>query len=386
MEKQIHDSRFQSVLRFLMKIREKMNDLTYTILLMAISTILAFLLFFLTGRTSDNITLIYILALILTARYTKGYYYGICSSIIYVIMVNYFFTYPYFKLNFTLTGYPITFCIMLFIAVITCATTSHLQIQSKLLQDREDVLRKADKEKMRANLLRAISHDLRTPLTSIIGTSSMILENYESYDDDEKQTLIKHVIEDSTWLLHMVENLLSITRIQDQDTETKVKKTEEAIEEVIAEAIQRFKKRIPEAKLAVTIPEELVIVPMDALLIEQVIINLLENAWQHSESKKPIQLKITESDTYVSFEIRDYGIGLSEEQLSSIFDETVSNKSAIISKNLKSQDIDSHKGMGIGLSICKTIVNAHKGTIIAINCDPGAKFVFTLPKEDNHDH
>ncbi|WP_310605145.1 sensor histidine kinase [Anaerosporobacter sp.] len=234
-------------------------------------------------------------------------------------------------------------------------------------------MRKADKEKMRANLLRAISHDLRTPLTSIIGTSATYLES-SFLSEEERTVLLQHIYDDSTWLLHMVENLLSVTRIQ--DTSTKVKKTEELIEEVISEAISRFKKRQPDAKLEVKIPDELLIVPMDALLIEQVIINLLENAWVHSHTSSAIALAITHDQETVTFHIRDYGVGIPPERIPTIFDGATASYS---------KSIDGHKGMGIGLSICKTIIDAHKGTINAKNCQPGAEFIFTLPKEDYHE-
>ncbi|SHL94632.1 two-component system, OmpR family, sensor histidine kinase KdpD [Anaerosporobacter mobilis DSM 15930] len=363
----------QPIFTSLRKIRHQMNDLTYTILLMICSTTIAFLFFFSSEKNTANITLVYILALILTARYTNSFLYGICSSLIYVVLVNCFFTYPYFRIDFTLSGYPVTFIVMLAITLTTSATTSHLRIQSKLLSEREEMLQKADKEKMRANLLRAISHDLRTPLTSIIGTSANYLES-NTLSEEEARVLLQHIYDDSTWLLHMVENLLSVTRIQ--DTNTKVKKTEEAIEEVISEAISRFKKRQPIARLEVKIPDELLVVPMDALLIEQVIINLLENAWVHSRSSYAITLSITHNEKEVAFHIRDYGIGIPSEHVSTIFDGmTASN----------SKSIDGHRGMGIGLSICKTIIEAHRGTITAMNCNPGAEFIFTLPKEDAYE-
>lgn len=363
----------QPIFTSLKKIRHQMNDLTYTILLMIFSTLIAFLFFFFSGRNTANITLVYILALILTARYTNSYRYGICASLIYVVLVNCFFTYPFFRIDFTLSGYPLTFIVMLAIALITSATTSHLRIQAKLLSEREEMLRKADKEKMRANLLRAISHDLRTPLTSIIGTSATYLES-NTLSEEERRILLQHIYDDSTWLLHMVENLLSVTRIQ--DSSTKVKKTEEAVEEVISEAISRFKKRLPVAKLEVIIPDELVVVPMDALLIEQVIINLLENAWVHSRSSSKITLSITHNEKEVAFHIRDYGVGIAPEQIPTIFDGMTSSYS---------KSIDGHRGMGIGLSICKTIIEAHKGTITVKNCEPGAEFIFTLPKEDGYE-
>lgn len=164
--------------------------------------------------TLPNIALVYILALVLVARYTVGYAYGIVCSLFAVICVNYFFTYPYFELNFTLTGYPITFLGMLAITLLTSTTTSHLIRQASMIAEREKLLAEAEKEKMRANLLRAISHDLRTPLTGIIGNSSVYLENQNTLSEKEKTELISNIYNDSNWLLNMVENLLTVTRIK----------------------------------------------------------------------------------------------------------------------------------------------------------------------------
>lgn len=338
--------------------------------LMIISTTFAFGLFKLVPDNYANIALIYILALILTARFTDGYWYGIAFSLFNVFSVNYFFTYPYFKLNFTLTGYPITFIIMLTIALTTSATTSHLKIQAKELAERDEILYKAEKEKMRANLLRAISHDLRTPLTSIIGESNAYFE--EGKDVTEKDELVHRINDDSNWLLNMVENLLSVTRISDNSV-TKVNKSSEIVEEIVSEAISRFKKRQSEALVHVTIPEDYIMLPMDPLLIEQVIVNLLDNAYVHSGSNEEIDLTITNEDNMVSFHVRDYGTGINPDMIDTIFDGT----------STRDQDVpDAHRGMGIGLSICKSIIDAHEGNITALNHENGAEFIFSLPKED----
>lgn len=350
----------------------KIKDLLFTIIMLTLATGAAFLLFRLVPENMANVALLYIVALILIARYTTGYFYGIFASLFCVIVINYCFTYPYFALNFTLTGYPITFLEILSISLITSTTTSHMIRQSQILSERERELMEADKEKMRANLLRAVSHDLRTPLTSIIGTASSYADGAAVLTENEKKAMIEHINEDSHWLLNMVDNLLSVTRIQN-DTTT-VKKTSEIVEEVIEEAVNRLKRRIPDAAIIVNIPDEPLMVPMDAMLIEQVIINLLENAIIHAKSALPVELTVTATDTTAVFHVVDHGIGIQEDRLTSIFDGAPDSDSG-------SSSSDSKKGIGIGLSICKTIILAHQGTITARNHTDGAEFQFELPRE-----
>lgn len=239
-----------------------------TIACLLVATLLAFGLFTLVPNNSANIALVYILALILIVRLTKGYFYGLSASIVAVICVNYLFTYPYFALNFTLTGYPITFIEMLSVTLLISTMTVNMKQQAQIIVERDRMLAEAEKEKMRANLLRAISHDLRTPLTSILGSSASYLENQDVLSEEEKNDMIQQVQEDATWLLNMVENLLTVTRIYNQ--EAKVKKTEEPVEEIVAAAIQRIKKRLPEAQIEVNVPETFLMIPMDGILIEQV--------------------------------------------------------------------------------------------------------------------
>lgn len=270
-----------------------------------------------------------------------------------------------------MAGYPITFVAMFSISSITSAITSNMKTQARVLAEREKMLMEAEKEKMRANLLRAISHDLRTPLTSIIGSSTVYLENGSSLPEVEKNALVRHILEDSNWLLNMVENLLSVTRINNETA--KVTKTSEPVEEVLSEAMIRLKKRLPDANIHVRVPEEFLMVPMDAVLIEQVLINLLENAVVHAESTEPIECYVESLSDYAVFHVRDYGVGIPPEKLATIFDGSSSTTST---------SPDGRKGMGIGLSICKTIILAHGGEIKAINHTRGAEFYFTLPKED----
>lgn len=285
-----------------------------------------------------------------------------------MIFVNYVFTYPYMHLDFTLDGYVVTFAGMVILVLIISTLTTDLKEQNKKLNEREKMLMEAEKETMRANLLRAVSHDLRTPLTSIIGTGNLYIENGSLMTEKEKENLVVSICEDANWLLNMVENLLSVTRIRRGDT--KVNTSLEPLEEVVAEAVQRFRKRIPEAEVVIQVPEEFVMVPMDATLIEQVIINLLENAFYHAETTRPVDLYVDIQTEYVWFHVRDYGKGIAAERLDMIFD------GYGVGENISS---DSRKGMGIGLTICKTIINAHEGKIYARNHAEGAEFLFSLP-------
>ena len=320
-----------------------LHTLPITVACMAVATLTANAIFHLSGN-AINVSIIYILAILLHARYTKCYSAGIIASLYSVFWVNYAYTYPYMTLNFTLSGYPLTFVGMTFISCFTSSICIMLSKQSV--------------------------HDLRTPLTTIIGSSAAYLEQENEMSPEEKRKLIHNIEEDAQWLLNMVENLLSVTRIQDDKGITSVTKTDESLEEVISEAVRRFHKRFPGVTVQVHIPESFIMVPMDAMLIEQVINNLLENAHFHSGSEKPIELKVRTENGVLYITIKDHGKGIDPKRLPTLFDGGGVNTN---------ESGDSHKGMGIGLSICKTIINAHGGTIQAANHADGAMFTFTLP-------
>ncbi len=347
------------------------KDCLITLGLAALATAAAFWFFHNVPENPANISLVYITALVLIARFTTGYIYGILASLVGVICVNFLFTYPYFAFNFTLTGYPTTFLFMLIISISISTMTSQIKRQGQILLEREKLLMDAEKEKMRANLLRSVSHDLRTPLTGIIGNSSTYIENETVLSNQEKTDIVRHINDDSNWLLNMVENLLSVTRIDEHSMG--IATSLESVEEVAAEAIQRLQKRLPQAEIIAKVPEDYLLLPMDAMLIEQVIINLLENAVVHSQTTLPIELTVSDEPDFVTFAVKDYGIGIAPERLSTIFDGNPYTPNS---------HTDGYKGMGIGLSICKTIITAHGGKIYAGNHENGCTFTFTLPKED----
>lgn len=345
------------------------RTLPITIIFMGAATLLSTLLFRLSNNVI-NVSVIYILAILLHARTTSCYGAGIIASLYSVFWVNFAYTYPYMELDFTLTGYPLTFFGMAFISCFTSSICIMLSRQGVQLNEQERMLMQAEKETMRANLLRAVSHDLRTPLTTIIGSSSTYLEQENTMSSEEKHLLVQNIAEDAQWLLNMVENLLSVTRIQDDKGVASVTKSDEPLEEVISEAVSRFHKRFPDSPVHVTVPDPFIMVPMDATLIEQVINNLLENAHFHAESKRPVDLIAAVDGDLLTVSVKDYGKGIDPSILPTLFDGGGVNKN---------QTGDGHKGIGIGLTICKTIINAHGGTINASNHEDGAILTFTLP-------
>lgn len=241
--------------------------------------------------------------------------------------------------------------------------------RQRLSDEQRGILVETEKEKMRSNLLRAISHDLRTPLTGILGASSAILENSETIDKETKVKLLSNIKDDSQWLIRMVENLLSVTRIN-EDT-ANVTKTPEAAEEIVAAAISRIRKRFKDQRIKVTVPEELLMVPMDPTLIEQVIINLIENAIKHSGDETLIDVSLKKEENCALFEVSDNGEGIPEQDFPYLFESYVPNGK---------RTSDSSRGMGIGLSICMSIVKAHDGKMEAFNKkEGGAVFRFELP-------
>ncbi len=495
-----------------------------TLLIIVAATFIS-LIFQALNISDQNIIMVYILSVLIISRVTVGYLYGVLASGLTVLVFNYFFTIPYYTLHAIQEGYPITFVIMLLVALITSALTVRIKTQARLAverehrtevlyeinkkllasrdfaetielinaymvkifsrsaifysQDPEDhesetflqsaldgdaaflkseseravahwvfmnkkcagagsdtlmgagafympiiaqskvlgviglscangvlsqnnrlflrmiasqvemalerhylsneqrrILVESEKEKMRSNLLRGISHDLRTPLTGILGASSAILESGNIMDQETQETLINNIKEDSQWLIRMVENLLSVTRINEGPMN--VTKTPEAAEEIVAEAISRIRKRFASRKITVKVPEALLIVPMDGTLIEQVIINLLENAIKYSPDDSIIAVEVKKSGHEAVFAVSDQGKGISDQDFPYLFETYVPDGK---------RSSDSSRGMGIGLSICHSIVKAHQGKMEAQNKEQGgAVFRFSLPLQEGQEN
>lgn len=456
------------------------------------------------GFPVSSIVVVYVLSILLVARFTYGYFYGILASVIAFICYNFLFTEPYYTLNVYHKEDIISIAVMLTASVLTSTLTSKLIATSKLSTEREAqtnilyqitssiakassvadvaalsvqclsnlindevaciVNSDADKkimlyssrpgmqhiqsmeidndrveqltakkrivsigdqnrqygllclplqdaseghvpdglisavatqiliamerenfseekklakieteqEKFRSNLLRAISHDLRTPLTGISGTAELLLYNLEREED---RKLAEGIFEEANWLTQMVENILSLTKIA--EGRLVLHKQKEAVEEIIAEAVKHARKVAGGRSITTEIPDDVLLVPMDGKLILQVLINLVDNAIKHTGQDGTIHIQVNQISGRVWFYVSDNGSGISQSDFPHLFEPF------FIARNANRT---SKSGAGLGLSIVKAIVQAHGGRIFAENNDKGgAVFKFYLPLEERID-
>lgn len=231
-------------------------------------------------------------------------------------------------------------------------------------------------EQLRANLLRAISHDLRTPLTSISGNAGILRGNSQVLSEKQKQALYTDIYDDSMWLVNLVENLLSITRIDNGTMNLNMQP--ELLDEVIAEALLHINRRSAEHTIESRIGDEFLMARMDSRLIIQVIINIVDNAIKYTQKDSCITISAKRDGEFVRVEIADNGSGIPDGAKEKLFDMfyTGENISA-----------DSRRGLGLGLPLCKSIIHAHGGTIyVKDNTPRGTIFGFTLQAEEVNVH
>ena len=226
----------------------------------------------------------------------------------------------------------------------------------------------AKNEQLRADLLRAISHDLRTPLCSISGNADMLLGNSDRLDEATKHQIYSDIYDDSEWLTGVVENLLSITRLN--DGRLKFKFTDQLLDEVIVESLRHISRKHDDYKI-VTDCEELVLARMDVRLIMQVLVNLVDNAIKYTPPGSVIFIRGTKTDGKAQISVEDNGPGIPEEMKTHIFEMFYTGKTTVA---------DSHRSLGLGLALCHSIIEAHEGTLVLTDHDPhGCNFTFTLP-------
>lgn len=331
-----------------------------------ISCFLLSLLMQKTFHIPEQVTTSFAFAVFLISLLTDGYFWGLGAAASSILLVNYAFTFPYFEFNFTIPSNFYSAVVMALIAVMTGALTTKIKHQ-------EAMRAQAEKEIMRANLLRAISHDLRTPLTTIYGSSAALRENGDSLTAEQKDSMLRGIESDAQWLVRMVENLLSITRMDHGNVRIATVPT--AVDELLDAVLIKFHKRYPNQNVLLDLPEDPVLISMDSMLMEQVLINLLENAVQHAVGMRYILLRITLGEGVACFEVLDDGCGIPTERLPYLFSGYYL-PGEVIADNTK-------RHAGIGLSLCATIIRAHGSQITAENRpEGGAVFRFTMRTEE----
>lgn len=495
-------------------------DLLITLFILVLTTLFGALLY-LFGFTDSNIIPVYILGVLLTSLFTRGYFCGVISSLASVMLFNFFFTEPQLTLHAYDSRYIVTFAIMLASSIITGTLASKLKSHAKLsaqaafrtkvlldtnqllqkAQDNEDIFKitatqlmkllnrsvvmysanedglsegalfkaesdslceglfsteeynaaswvfenhrqagattdtlnhakclymaihinervygvvgiyidrkaldsfessillsvlgecalaldnkrnakekelaavLAKNEKLRANLLRAISHDLRTPLTSISGNASNLLSNYEKLDEEMRRQIFTDIFDDSRWLISLVENLLSVTRIEEDRMNFNM--SVHLMDEVIDEALKHINRKRDEHHIKVECLDELLLARMDAKLIIQVIINLVDNAIKYTPAGSDIIITAKRIEGFVSVSVADNGEGVPDSEKTRVFEMFYTGDNKIA---------DSRRSLGLGLSLCKSIVHAHGGEItLKDNLPHGSVFTFVIPSSE----
>ena len=240
--------------------------------------------------------------------------------------------------------------------------------KERTMREKQRAEAQADQEALRANLLRAISHDLRTPLTSISGNANILMENADQLEPEKRQSLFTAIYDDAMWLINLVENLLSITKIEDNRIHMNIEP--ELLEDIFAEALSHLDRNACRHHIETKLPDDMLMADMDARLVVQVVINIVNNAVKYTPEGSRITLSAKRDGQMVAVEVADDGPGIPDEAKEKLFDMfyTAGNERG-----------DGRRGLGLGLALCKSIVTAHGGTIAAIDNHPqGTVFRFTL--------
>ena len=307
--------------------------------------------------TQTLVPMIFVFGVFLISLKTHGYCYGIVSAVLSVFAVNFAFTYPYYTLDFFVEESILSAIIMLLVAVSTSTLNSRIR-------DQENLRAESEKERMRGNLLRA-------PLTSIYGSASTLISKRNALSEEQQLKLLGEIQEDSEWLIRMVENLLAVTRID--GAKVKIVKTPIVLDELIDSVLMKFAKKHPNQKVITQIPADFVDIPMDSILIEQVLLNFLENAVFHAKGMTELKLSVSLAGDKAIFEVADNGCGIPEEILDKIFTGCYKKSAAPID--------GTRSNMGIGISVCAAIIKAHGSEIFVENRKGGgAVFRFSLAR------
>ena len=333
----------------------------------------------------NNSALVFTLAVALVSFLTTGYFYGVLASVVGAFFTNYYFMAPYAEFSLSRVGYPVATLSMLIISIMVCALTARIkqqkaeavrreqntkrlyELNEKLNQEKTEIQVQSERERIRGNILRAVSHDLRTPLTTISGSASVLMSSPDV--SEQNLSMLEDIKDEADTMIQMVENLLSVTRIQDGNVP--LHKREEMLEEVAGDAILATKRRFPNVHVEMELTEDMLIFPMEPVLIKQVIVNLVENAIRHSGNSGKIKLCLSRREDWAVLEVRDSGKGLPDYVIYAV------QQGKPVPRD---QTGDSTRGMGIGLSVCGSIIKAHDGLFEAENsAEGGAVFRVSLP-------
>lgn len=307
-----------------------------------------------------DLAMIYLLGVVITAGWTSTWP-SLLSVSLSVASFDYFFVPPYYTFSVSEVKYLVTFIVMFVVSIVISRLTLQLRQHA---EETHKALLKAEMEGMRSTLLSSISHDLRTPLTAITGAVSTLLKDDVAINEANRLDLLQTIYEEAERLNRIVKNVLDITRLE--SGAIRIEKELQSLEEIVGVVLNRLEGRLNDHPLTLNIPGNLPFVAADALLIEQVFMNLFENAIKYTPKGSPFDISAFESHHLVTLELADRGPGITPGEEERVFEKFVHGGKG--------------GGVGLGLAVCRAIISAHGGKIWAEN-RPGGGAVFrcTLP-------
>ena len=330
------------------------------VLVVAAATLIAWFAFG-SSDLADVVMVVLLGVAVVSMRF--GYGPSLLAALLSALAFEYFFLPPYFSLAIANVHHVVTFGVMLTIAFVI----SHL---AQSVRDQAERARRADlvaqTELQRNALLSSVSHDLRTPLAVITGSTSALLSPHAPVDERARRALLESAFREARRLDRLVRNLLDMARLE--AGELRIKKELQPVEEVVGAALNCLEERLRGRDVEVDIPDDLPLVAFDSVLVEQVVINLVENAAKYTPADSPIELSASSSDGEVVVEIADRGPGVPEQDKERIFEKFYRVRAG------------EGGGVGLGLAICRAIVGARGGRIwVSERAGGGSSFRFTLP-------
>lgn len=320
------------------------------------------------GMGGTSIVIVYVLFVQLAALLTASRAAGFAASALSVFLFNYLFTEPQLSLAAWGVEYPWAFAVMFAVALVSGWTAVELRYEAELMRERNVALKKSEKaadqvrnEQVRVSILRSISHDLRTPLTAIVGNADMLLDEGAGLDEAERRRLLQDIRSDAAWLTSTVQNVLTVTRLTDGQVEPQ--KTVELVDDLFEEALRRSAPVLEGHDVRVSTPDEPLLVEVDPQLMVQLLTNLLANAAEHTQAGSSIELAARREGAHVVCAVADDGPGIPEEDRAHAFD-------AFWTKRTGAEAQGSCRGTGIGLSVCKAVAQAHGASIEIKDADP----------------
>jgi len=312
---------------------------------------------FLLGLRASTIFSFYTLCVLMVAIIIPKMLNNVVMCIACVFTYNYFFIEPRYTFLVYNTNYTVTFIVLFIVSMVTGSLTIRVK-------KAEEEKMKVKNEQIREQLLRSISHDLRTPLTSIAGNSISLLQGSDYLNEDTKKQMYSDIYDDAVYLTDLVENILAISRVNDGTV--KLKLTTELLEDVVNESLHHIDRNSVKHNITTEFPDEIVLVRVDVQLLMMVITNIVNNAIKYTQDNSNIKIKVTTNESIVTMEISDDGPGIPKEDMPRIF-ETFYNGKKTIS--------DHKRSMGLGLTLCKSIIESHNGTISITNNTPSGTIV-----------